>query len=98
MRAWLTLILAFLFASAPLFAQPQRRPSPVRYTQPLIAITHVTVVDGTGTPARRDQNVVIRAGRIAAVGPAARTPVPASNCAPCRSRSGGTGRQPNTVS
>jgi imidazolonepropionase-like amidohydrolase len=76
MRAWLTLILALLFASGPAFAQ-QQRPSPVRYNQPLIAITHVTLVDGTGAPARRDQNVIIRDGRIAAVGPAARTLAPA---------------------
>lgn len=75
MRAWLTLCLAMLFAATPLLAQ-QQRPSPVRYSQPLIAITHATVVDGTGAPARRDQNIVIRDGRIAAIGPAARTPVP----------------------
>jgi len=77
MRAWLTLILAFLFAATPALALQQRRPSPISHNQPLIAITHVTLVDGTGTPARRDQNIVIRDGRIAAVGPAARTPVPA---------------------
>lgn len=76
MRGWLTLIFAFLFAAAPAFAQ-QPRPSPIRYNQPVIAFTHVTVVDGTGAPARRDQNVIIRDGRIAAVGPAARTRVPA---------------------
>ncbi len=76
MRAWLTLIFAILFVSSPALAQPQR-PSPVRYNQPVIAITHVTVVDGTGAPARRDQTIVIRDGRIAAVGPAARTPAPA---------------------
>jgi imidazolonepropionase-like amidohydrolase len=77
MRAWLTLIFAVLFASAPVFAQQPQPPSPVRYNQPVIAITHVTVVDGTGAPARRDQTIVIRDGRIAALGPAARTPVPA---------------------
>ncbi|HYD13371.1 MAG TPA: amidohydrolase family protein [Allosphingosinicella sp.] len=77
MRAKLLLIFAFLFVQAPAFAQQQQRPSPVRYNQPVIAITHVTLVDGTGAPARRDQNIVIREGRIAATGPAARTPVPA---------------------
>lgn len=43
-----------------------------------IALTHVRVIDGTGAPAREDQNVLIGAdGRIAAVGPAALTPPPA---------------------
>ncbi|HTU10620.1 MAG TPA: amidohydrolase family protein [Allosphingosinicella sp.] len=74
MRAWLTLLFAILFASTPAVAQ--QRPSPIRYNQPVIAITHATVVDGTGAPARRDQNVIVRDGRIAAMGPAARTPVP----------------------
>jgi imidazolonepropionase-like amidohydrolase len=36
----------------------------------------VRVIDGTGAPARADQTLVIRAGNIAAVGPAASTPVP----------------------
>ena len=43
-----------------------------------IALTHVRVIDGTGAPAREDQNVLIGAdGRIAAIGPAASTPPPA---------------------
>ena len=75
MRAWLILLFACCFAATSATAQ-QQRPSPVRYNQPLLAITHVTVVDGTGTPSRRDQNVILRDGRIAALGPAARTPVP----------------------
>lgn len=77
MRAWLIPILTFFLASAPALAQPQRPPSPVSHRQSVIAITHVTIVDGTGAPARRDQILVVRDGRIAAVGPAARTPVPA---------------------
>ncbi len=43
---------------------------------PVVALTHVELIDGTGAPARRDQTVVVRDGRIAAVGPAASTPVP----------------------
>ena len=35
---------------------------------PAVALTHVRVVDGTGAPAREDQTIVIRDGRIAAVG------------------------------
>jgi enamidase len=42
----------------------------------VLALTHVRVIDGTGAPARADQTIVIRDGRIAAVGPAASTQVP----------------------
>jgi imidazolonepropionase-like amidohydrolase len=41
-----------------------------------IAITHVTVIDGTGTPARKDQTIIITDGRIATVGPAATVTLP----------------------
>ena len=43
---------------------------------PVIALTHVRVIDGTGGPARTDQTVVIRNGNIAAIGPAATTSAP----------------------
>ena len=42
-----------------------------------VALTHVTVIDGTGAPARTDQTVILTGNRITAVGPAASTPVPA---------------------
>jgi imidazolonepropionase-like amidohydrolase len=44
--------------------------------QPLV-ITHVTVIDATGAPARPDQTVVIKDGRIVALGKSADTLVPA---------------------
>lgn len=44
---------------------------------PVVALTHVRVIDGTGAAARADQTVLITDGRITAVGDAARTPVPA---------------------
>ncbi|MGH7649382.1 MAG: amidohydrolase family protein [Gemmatimonadaceae bacterium] len=42
----------------------------------VVALTHVRVIDGTGAPARADQTVIVRDGRIAAVGSASSTPVP----------------------
>ncbi len=39
-----------------------------RLTAPVIALTHVRVIDGTGRPARDDQTLVIQDGRIAALG------------------------------
>ncbi len=43
----------------------------------VVALTHVRVIDGTGAPAREDQTIVVREGRIEAVGPAATTAIPA---------------------
>ena len=44
---------------------------------PVIALQHVRVIDGTGAQPREDQTIVIDHGKIAAIGPAAATPVPA---------------------
>jgi imidazolonepropionase-like amidohydrolase len=43
---------------------------------PVIALTHARVIDGTGAPARADQNIIISGGKIQTVGPAATTPAP----------------------
>ena len=43
----------------------------------LLALTHVLLVDGTGAAPKPDQTIVMRAGRIAAVGPAASVAIPA---------------------
>lgn len=45
----------------------------------LVAITHATVIDMTGAPARGDMTVVVRGDRITAVGPAATTRAPAGS-------------------
>jgi imidazolonepropionase-like amidohydrolase len=42
-----------------------------------LALTHVTLIDGTGGAPRIDQTIVIRKGRIAETGPAAQVRVPA---------------------
>ena len=44
---------------------------------PVVAITHATLIDGTGTPARTDQTVVFTDGKITAVGASASVAVPA---------------------
>src|SRR2546422_7689271 len=43
----------------------------------LLALTHVLLVDGTGGAPKTDQTIVVRAGRIATVGPAASVQIPA---------------------
>ena len=48
----------------------------VKVNVPIVALTHVRVIDGTGAPAREDQTVLIRDGAIAAIGAAASVTVP----------------------
>src|SRR5881628_3176115 len=44
---------------------------------PLVALTHARVIDGTGAPARDDQTLVIREGKIAALGGSQSIAIPA---------------------
>ena len=48
----------------------------VRVDAPVVALTHIQVVDGTGAPASGDQTVVIRDGLVEAVGPSGSLAVP----------------------
>jgi imidazolonepropionase-like amidohydrolase len=42
----------------------------VRIDTPIVVLSHVRVIDGTGAPARDDQTVVLTRGAITAIGPA----------------------------
>jgi cytosine/adenosine deaminase-related metal-dependent hydrolase len=44
----------------------------------VVALEHVKVIDGTGAAARADQTIVVDHGKIAAIGDAGRTSVPAN--------------------
>lgn len=48
----------------------------VKVDAPVVALLHVRVIDGTGAAARDDQTVVLRGGKIEAIGPSASTKVP----------------------
>src|SRR5262245_51587979 len=48
----------------------------VKVDAPLIALTHVRVIDGTGASAREDQTIIIANGKIRSVAPAAETELP----------------------
>jgi len=48
----------------------------VKTDAPVIALTHVRVIDGTGAAAREDQTIVIARGKIASVGEAASADIP----------------------
>src|SRR5437016_3318591 len=59
-----------LSAAAGLGAQrtPYAPANFIKIESPVIVLTHVRIVDGTGAPARENQAIVIRDGTIAAVG------------------------------
>ncbi|MEO8101524.1 MAG: amidohydrolase family protein [Betaproteobacteria bacterium] len=47
------------------------------FSAPAVALTHVELIDGTGAGARMDQTLLIRDGRITAIGPAGSVAIPA---------------------
>jgi len=79
--------LKTVLASLPLFTSPElyaQRPilsaavhSYVAVDSPIVALTHARVIDGTGAPPREDQTLIIRDGRIAALGTSPSIAVPA---------------------
>ena len=74
--------IAILFLIGAAVAMPQRPElSPavrefVSVDAPVVALTHVRVIDGTGAAAVEDQTIVIAEGRIEAIGDAASTRIP----------------------
>ena len=48
----------------------------VKEDAPLLALTHVRIIDGTGAAARGDQTLVIQEGRIASLGDRTSTKIP----------------------
>ncbi len=72
--ALISAMIALTMGSAAAQAPP---PNFVREQSPVIAITHVSVIDGTGAAARADQTVIIDHGRIATIGSSRRVRVPA---------------------
>jgi len=49
----------------------------VKVDAPVVVLTHARVIDGTGAPARQNQTIVIRDGRIEALGDSSRVTAPA---------------------
>jgi enamidase len=64
-----------VFAQRPSFSNAVQRY--IAIDAPIVAITNVRVIDGTGAPPRDNQTLVIRGDRIAAVGDASSVAVPA---------------------
>ncbi len=75
-RPFLGLLLLSGVAAAQGRFAPGTQPF-VTVNAPVIALQHVRVIDGTGAAPAEDQTVIIDHGKIAAVGPAASTSIPA---------------------
>ena len=71
------LTIFLLFAMSAGAQQASQTSKFVRENSPVIALTHVQLIDGTGSAALQDQTIVVDHGKIVAVGPAAGTAVPA---------------------
>lgn len=70
--------LLLVALTANLVAQGQDRPPFIRTDAPVIALTHIRVIDGTGAAAVEDQTIIISNGKIQSVGPAKTASVPAT--------------------
>lgn len=70
--------LPLLLARGVALGQARARPADSHHASDVpLALTHVTVIDATGSPAQPDMTVIISGGRITALGPPAKVAVPA---------------------
>jgi len=69
-----------LLAANALFGQPRTMLPGVRpfiaVDSPIVALTHVRVIDGTGGPVQEDRTIIINHGKIQTVGPSSRVTLP----------------------
>ena len=71
---WLLFLLVLLLLSC----KHRSTAEFITIKDPIVALTHVRVIDGTGSAAKDDQTIIIESGRITSVGPTSTTAVPAS--------------------
>ena len=69
--------LCLLLSAVSVLAQQSDRQQFIRVEAPLIALTNVRVIDGTGAAPRDDQTILIQGGKIQSIGPTASTTYPA---------------------
>jgi len=73
-----TLVLLLLSVVITTMAQaPAERQQFIRVEAPIIALTHVRVIDGTGAAPLEDQTIIVADGKIQSVGPSSTAKVPA---------------------
>ncbi len=75
MKVLVTLLLTLTLYSGSL-AQPDRQQF-IKIDKPVIALTNVRIIDGTGAAPLEDQTLVISGGKIQMIGPTAATTIPA---------------------
>jgi imidazolonepropionase-like amidohydrolase len=79
-QRWLAIVSVAVVATTTATAQRPQVGNAIRrfvtVDAPVVALTHAEVLDGTGAPSRSDQTIVIRDGRIVAMGSSASTPAP----------------------
>ncbi|PYS20793.1 MAG: amidohydrolase [Acidobacteria bacterium] len=72
MKTRIALLCLFALSITSLAQAPQSdRQQFIRVDAPVIALTHVRVIDGTGAPAMEDQTIVIADGKIKSIAPSA---------------------------
>jgi len=71
-----TSVLLFGHGDAQQAPNPNAIANFVKVNAPVVALTHVRVIDGTGAPARDNQTIVIRDGSIAEIGDASQVAAP----------------------
>jgi imidazolonepropionase-like amidohydrolase len=71
-----TILLLILFTVGFAQAPQSDRQQFIRIEAPLIALTHVRVIDGTGAAPLEDQLILIADGKIRQIGPSATTEIP----------------------
>ena len=77
MKLRLAILFSLTFTSIS-FPQAPDRQQFIRTEAPLIALTHVRVIDGTGAAAKEDQTLFISNGKIDSVEPSATAKIPAN--------------------
>jgi imidazolonepropionase-like amidohydrolase len=75
MKTW-SIALFLLIAPCVNAQQAPRGPNFIKENSPLVALTHVEIIDGTGAAPLADQTIVIDHGKIASVGPASNSTIP----------------------
>ncbi len=75
MKALVTLLLTLTLYTGSL-AQPDRQQF-IKIDKPVIALTNVRIIDGTGAAPLENQTLVISGGKIQMIGPTAATTIPA---------------------
>jgi imidazolonepropionase-like amidohydrolase len=77
MKTKVAILLLFSFAAGTLAQTPERQQF-IRTEAPVIALTRVRVIDGTGAAAVEDQTIIISNGKIESFGPTRSITVPAN--------------------